>query len=93
MKDVSRRNDVILQSGYHFEWKPFSKIHYISNLTYNPSIDDWGDYNLTHDSEVRAFITSKIYSTFKFILDYDSHPGEDSASTDTDYILGLGWNF
>ena len=93
VKDVSRRNDVILQSGYHFEWKPFSKIHYLSNLTYNPSIDDWGDYNLTHDSEVRAFITSNIYATFKFILDYDSHPGEDSASTDTDYILGLGWNF
>ena len=93
LKDVSRRNDVILQSGYHFEWKPFSKIHYLSNLTYNPSINDWGDYNLTHDSEVRAFITSKIYFTFKFILDYDSDPGEDSASTDTDYILGLGWNF
>jgi putative salt-induced outer membrane protein YdiY len=93
LKDVKRRNDIILQSGYHFEWKPFSKIHYISNFAYNPSIDDWGDYNLTHDSEVRAFITSKIYFTFKFILDYDSDPGEDSASTDTDYILGLGWKF
>ena len=93
LKDVSRRNDVILQSGYHFEWKPFSRIHYISNFTYNPSIDDWGDYNITHDSEVRTFINSKIYFTFKFILDYDSHPGEDSASTDTDYILGLGWQF
>jgi putative salt-induced outer membrane protein YdiY len=93
LEDISRRNDIILQSGYHFDWKPFSKIHYLSNLTYNPSIDDWGDYNLTHDSEVRASITDKIYATFKFILDYDSDPGEDSASTDTDYILGLGWNF
>ena len=93
LEDISRRNDIILQSGYHFDWKPFSKIHYLSNLTYNPSIDDWGDYNLTHDSEVRASITDKIYATFKFILDYDSDPGEDSASTDTDYILGLGWKF
>ena len=93
LKDISRKNDIILQSGYHFEWKPFSKIHYLSNLTYNPSVNDWGDYNLTHDSEVRASITNKIYATFKFVLDYDSDPGEDSASTDTDYILGLGWNF
>ncbi len=93
LEDISRRNDIILQSGYHFDWKPFSKIHYLSNLTYNPSIDDWGDYNLTHDSEVRASRTDKIYATFKFILDYDSDPGEDSASTDTDYILGLGWKF
>ena len=93
LKDVSRRNDIILQSGYHFDWKPFSRIHYLSNFTYNPSIDDWGDYNITHDSEVRTFINSNIYFTFKFILDYDSSPGEDSASTDTDYILGLGWKF
>jgi len=93
LKDVKRRNDIILQSGYHFEWKPFSKIHYLSNFAYNPSIDDWGDYNITHDSEVRTFINSKIYFTFKFILDYDSTPGEDSSTTDTDYILGLGWKF
>ena len=93
LKDVSRRNDIILQSGYHVKWKPFSKIHYISNMAYNPSIDDWGDYNITHDSEVRAFINSKIYFSFKFILDYDSTPGEDSSTTDTDYILSLGWKF
>ncbi|MDX1779383.1 MAG: hypothetical protein R3339_10930, partial [Thermodesulfobacteriota bacterium] len=62
-------------------------------FTYNPSIDDWGDYNITHDSEVRIFINSKIYVTYKFILDYDSDPGEDSATTDTDHILGLGWKF
>ena len=93
LKDVSRRNDIILQSGYHFELKPFSKIHYISNFTYNPSIDDWGEYNITHDSEVRIFINSRIYFTYKFLLDYDSDPGEDSATTDTDHILGLGWKF
>jgi putative salt-induced outer membrane protein YdiY len=93
LKDVKRRNDIILQSGYYFEWKPFSKIHFLSNFAYNPSIDDWEDYDITHDSEVRVFINSKIYFTFKFILDYDSIPGEDSASTDTDYILGLGWKF
>jgi len=93
LKDIKRRNDIILHTGYHFEWKPFSKIHCISNLAYSPSIDDWGDYNLTHDSELRAFITNTIYFTFKFFLDYDPDPGEDSSSTDTDYMLGLGWKF
>ncbi len=93
LRDISRRNDVILQTGYHFEWKPFRIIHYLSNMAYNPSIDDWSDYNLTYDSEIRAFITKNIYASFKFILDYASDPGEGSASTDTDYILGFGWNF
>jgi putative salt-induced outer membrane protein YdiY len=93
LKDVQRRNDIIFQTGYHFEWKPLSKIHFNSNTKYNPSIDDWGEYNLTHDSEVRIFINSKIYFTYKFILDYDSDPGEDSSTTDTDHILGLGLKF
>jgi putative salt-induced outer membrane protein YdiY len=92
-KDVSRRDDVILQLGYYFAWKPHQKVHLISNFAYNPDIYSFSEYTITHDSEVRAFITSSLYTSFKFILDYDSHPGEDSASTDTDYILGLGWEF
>jgi len=92
-KEVDRRNDYILQMGYHLAWKPHDKVNFRSNFTYNPSIDDFSDYNLTYDAEVRAFITKSLFSSFKFILDYDSTPGEDSASTDTDYILGFGWEF
>ena len=40
-----------------------------------------------------VFVIKVTFFIFKFILDYDSTPGEDSASTDTDYILGLGWKF
>ena len=92
-KKVDRRNDYILQTGYHLAWKPHNKINFVSNFTYNPSIDDFSEYNLTYDAEIRAFITKSLFSSFKFILDYDSTPGEDSASTDTDYILGFGWQF
>ena len=92
-KDVQRKEDLILQTGYHLAWKPHDKIRFVSNFTYNPSIDDFSEYNITYDAEVRAFITKSLYSSFKFILDYDSTPGEDSASTDTDYILGFGWQF
>ncbi len=44
-------------------------------------------------TKLSTFINSRIYFTFKFILDYDATLGEDSSSTDTDYILGLGWKF
>lgn len=92
-KEVDRKEDLIIQIGYHFAWKLNDKFSFVSNLAHNPSADDFSDYNLTHDSEVRAFITQSLYCSFKFILDYDSSPGEDSASTDTDYILGFGWRF
>lgn len=93
IKKVDRKNDFMLQMGYHLGWKPHDKINFVSNFSCNPSIDDFSDYNLTYDAEVRAFITKSLFSSFKFILDYDSTPGEDSASTDTDYILGFGWQF
>lgn len=92
-KKVSRREDLIMQTGYHVEWKINDRFSFVSNLAYNPSPDDFSVYNLTHDSEIRAFITKSLFSSFKFILDYDSEPGENSASTDTDYILGFGWRF
>jgi putative salt-induced outer membrane protein YdiY len=92
-KVVERKDDFILQTGYNLVWEPHDKVNFRSSLTYNPSIDDFSNYNLTYDAEVRAFITKSLYSSFKFILDYDSTPGEDSASTDTDYILGFGWQF
>lgn len=93
VKKISRREDLIMQTGYHAEWKINDRFSFVSNLAYNPSPDDFSEYNLTHDSEIRAFITKSLFSSFKFILDYDSEPGEDSASTDTDYILGFGWRF
>ncbi len=93
VKKISRKEDFIMQTGYHAEWKINDRFMFVSNLAYNPSPDDFSDYNLTHDSEVRIFITRSFFNSFKFILDYDTTPGEDSASTDTDYILGLGWRF
>jgi putative salt-induced outer membrane protein YdiY len=93
VKKIARKEDFIMQMGYHAEWKINDRFSFVSNLAYNPSPDDFSDYNLTHDSEVRAFITKSLFSSFKFILDYDSKPGEDSASTDTDYIVGFGWRF
>ena len=89
----TRRKDFIIQSGYHFEWKPIGILEFTSNLAYNPKGDDFSFYNLTHDSEVRAFITGSLYASFKFILEYDSHPAAGSSSTDTDYIFGMGWEF
>jgi len=93
VKKISRKEDFIMQTGYHIEWKINDRFSFVSNLAYNPSPDDFSDYNLTHDSEVRIFITRSFFNSFKFILDCDATPGEDSASTDTDYIFGLGWRF
>ena len=82
-----------LQFGYHYLWKPIQNTLVLSNLSYTPAIDDFSDYFLTFDAELRISITKSFYSSFKYILDYDSEPGDDSGSTDTKYIIGLGRDF
>lgn len=91
--EVTRSDDISLQFGYNFDWLPHQKTNFLSNLTYTPAVDDFSDYFLTFDAELRLAVTSSFYSSFKFILDYDSEPGESSGTTDTKYIFGLGWNF
>ena len=91
--DVTRSDDLSLQFGYNFKWEPNKSSTILSNLTYTPSIDDLSDYFMTFDAEIRLSITKSIYSSFRYILDYDSDPGVDSGSTDTKYIIGLGWTF
>ena len=49
--------------------------------------------SLTTDAELRAEITKSMFGSLKAILDYDSTPGEGVGTTDTKYILGVGWNF
>jgi putative salt-induced outer membrane protein YdiY len=92
-KVVDKKEELIIHAAYYFEWKPFDKFSFLSSMTYTPAFEDFSDYNITHDAEIRAFITKRLYTSFKFILDYTSDPGEDSATTDTDYILGIGWQF
>lgn len=62
IKKISRKEDFIMQTGYHAEWKINDRLSFVSNLAYNPSPDDFSDYNLTHDSELRIFIT-RSFST------------------------------
>ncbi len=90
---ITRSNDVSLQFGYNLDWLPHEKVNFLSNLIYTPAADDFSDYFLTLDAELRLAITESFYNSYKFILDYDSEPGDESGTTDTKYIIGLGWNF
>jgi len=90
---VTRSDDLSLQFGYNYFWEPIQNTLVLSNLSYTPAIDDFSDYYLTFDAELRISFAKSFYTSFKYILDYDSEPGDDSGSTDTKYIIGLGWDF
>lgn len=93
VNEVERTDDLSWEFGGSTEWKIYDGITFLGNATWTPSIDDLSDYFLTADAELRTKMAKSLYSSFKVILDYDSTPGDDSGSTETKYILGIGWSF
>ncbi|MBN1765418.1 MAG: DUF481 domain-containing protein [Sedimentisphaerales bacterium] len=92
--EITTNDEFSLQVGYHFDMKVTKTIDFIHNMIYYPSASgSISDYYLSTDAEIRASLTSNMFTSIKAILDYDSTPAEGLGNTDTKYILGLGWNF
>lgn len=85
--------EVSVQLGYHFDKKLYKALTFINDLTYYPSIGDFGDYYLTSTAELRASFLKSMFANFKVIFDYDATPAEGAGKTDVKYILGVGWSF
>ena len=81
------------QLGYNFDKKLAKGLKFIHDLTYYPSLDKFSDYYLTSTGELRAHFTEKMFVNFKVILNYDTTPATGSGTTDTKYMLGLGYSF
>ncbi len=81
------------QLGYNFDMKLAKGLKFIHDLTYYPSLEKFSDYYLTSTGEIRTHFTENMFLNFKVILNYDTTPATDSGTTDTKYMLGLGYSF
>jgi len=66
IKNVTRSDDLSLQLGYNYFWEPNQNTIVLSNMIYTPAVEDFSDYFLTFDAELRLAIT-KIF--FTVVLD------------------------
>ena len=81
------------QFGYNLDMKLAKNLKLVHDLTYYPSTEKFSDYYLTSTGEIRAHFTEKMFVNFKVILNYDTTPAIDAGTTDTKYMLGLGYSF
>ena len=91
--EADSTTELSAQFGYNLDKKLARNLKFIHDLTYYPSLDKVSDYYLTTTGELRANFTEAMFVNFKVILNYDTTPAEGSGSTDTKYLLGLGYNF
>jgi len=81
------------QIGSHLDVLLFKNLWLINDVTYYPSTERASDYYLTATTELKYKINSHMYTNFKIIVDYDAIPAAGKKTTDTKYLLGLGWDF
>ncbi len=93
VKKVDRTNDLSLQLGTSLDWKPYEKTQFLLNVNYTPAFEDFSDYYLVSDAELRLYINRFLYASFKGILEYDSKQAEDIDSTEKKYIVSIGCSF
>ena len=93
--DGSTESSPTLDFGLEHYWKFISWGEMTNKLTYQPSIDDFNDYLLTHDSGIDIPLGLSDYWNIRFGLrnDYKSLPVDDRESLDTSYYsrLQLKW--
>lgn len=86
-------SEVSMQAGYNFDKTLMKNVKFIHDLTYYPSTTKFSDYYLTSTGEIRANLTSTMFTNFKVIFNYDATPAIGSGKTDTKYLFGIGYNF
>jgi putative salt-induced outer membrane protein YdiY len=81
------------QAGYKLTHQLRDTIKLLHDLTYYPSLEQFSDYYLTTSGEIRAHFTENMFSSFKAIMSRDASPAAGQGSTDTKFIISIGWTF
>jgi putative salt-induced outer membrane protein YdiY len=93
--DGSNESSPTLDLGLEHYWKFITWADMTNKLTYTPSITDFGDYLLTHDSGVNIPLGLSQFWNIRFGLrnDYKSMPADGRKQLDTSYYsrLQLQW--
>jgi len=90
---AASNSEVSLQAGYNLDYKLAKTLVFLNDLTYYPSLDKFSDYYLTTTAELRASLTSRMFSSFKVIFNFDESPATGRGTTDVKYILSVGLTF
>lgn len=96
MEDGSSDSNVGLDLGLHYMYKFNEQLKLVTDITYTPSIEDFADYLLYHESllEIPVSLSDIWKLQVGLSHQYDSKPAPDTEKLDTTYFarLVLEWN-
>jgi putative salt-induced outer membrane protein YdiY len=89
--DTPHREDVSLVLSYHVTKSFNDSVSLFHNLSYYPSIQNGRNFLVDTDLGLHVALLKQLFTEFKVVLDYDSHPANGALKTDTRIELNLGY--
>ena len=82
--------------AYHYDRKLNSKVLVFHDVEYFPGLDSITDYFFRANIGIRTALTdtdNKWFGEFKIQEEYDNKPAPGKGRNDTQFMLGVGYNF
>ena len=91
--ETEMNEQITARLAYHLAKTCTDTIEISHELAWYPALEDFNDYFLTAEIDVRVSLTELMFGDFKVVFDYDSTPAADVDEASLKSILGLGLRF
>ena len=93
-EDGDNEDSIAARLAYHYKNDIYQdKVSVFHNLEYYPSLHDGGDFFVVTDIGVRASITDRMFTEYKFEYRHDASPADGASKNDLRHVIGVGWRF
>lgn len=86
-------NHIAARLAYRITKQFNDKVSAFHGLTYVPSLEDVGDFQIIADAGVRTLFTENLFSELKVEFRHDATPAPGAERNDWRVLLGAGWRF
>ncbi len=90
---IDERKEFATQTAIRLNWKIHEKVELTSRLEATTAFQDYSNYVMNSQTEIRLSITKSFFTSLKVIFDYNSKPSHKMKSSDVRYLVGFGWRF
>jgi hypothetical protein len=94
---VNGENKLFEQTRANLYWvyaHQISEYAMLSNtLYYQPNVENMSDWRAFNKLTIRSKVSENVYLKFDMLVEHDSKPVLNVASTDTSYSAGFEWEF
>jgi putative salt-induced outer membrane protein YdiY len=93
LDDTPTRRTVAARLAYDLGHRLSDRARIFHSTEYFPSLERIDDYLIKSQVGIRSTLTTRMFTEFRIVLDYDSTPAAGAERLDVQYLASVGWSF